>query len=163
MNPAYLTKSFPTRSTPSLVSLLERNEAFAQLRTGVEQIAALERDLAAALPDYLAPNVSPGPIKNGLLTLLTAHNALAARLRHLEPGLLQALQQRGWLVHAIKIRVQLQHAKPTSVAKKSPSIKGWLYLPTSLTPKNCPFTTANCRGANDRASSQKFSRTNIKN
>ncbi|UUM21724.1 DUF721 domain-containing protein [Mycoavidus sp. SF9855] len=119
MNPAYLTKSLPTRSTPSLVSLLERNEAFAQLRTGVEQIAALERDLAAALPDYLAPNVSPGPIKNGLLTLLTAHNALAARLRHLEPGLLQALQQRGWLVHAIKIRVQLQHAKPTSVAKKT--------------------------------------------
>jgi hypothetical protein len=76
------------------------------LRAGVEQIAALERDLAELLPDYLATSVEPGFIKDGVLAIFAAHNALAARLRHLEPRLVADLQQRGWAVESLKIRVR---------------------------------------------------------
>ncbi|GJH21343.1 DUF721 domain-containing protein [Caballeronia novacaledonica] len=91
--------------------MLDRTDAFRALRAGVEQVAALQRDLSSLLPDYLASNVEPGFIKDGVLALFAAHNALAARLRHLEPRLLSDLQQRGWAVNALKIRVRPQSMK----------------------------------------------------
>ncbi|MFC0400446.1 DUF721 domain-containing protein [Paraburkholderia rhizosphaerae] len=98
--------SFDPRRPQRLADLLARTDAFSALRAGVEQIAALERDLNALLPDYLATSVEPGFIKDGVLAIFAAHNALAARLRHLEPRLLADLQQRGWPVESLKIRVR---------------------------------------------------------
>lgn len=132
----------PANASP-VVKLLERNETFAQLRAGIEQISALKQDLATALPNYLAPNISVGPIKNGLLTLLTAHNALAARLRHLEPSLLQALQQRGWSVDTIKIRVQSPQTKPTLAAKEAHLSKTGLACLQDLCQKIAPSPLQN--------------------
>ena len=91
--------------------MLDRTDAFAALRAGVEQMAALEKTCATLLPDYLASSVEPGFIKDGVLALFAAHNALAARLRHLEPRLLADLQQRGWPVNALRIRVRPQPMK----------------------------------------------------
>jgi hypothetical protein len=104
---------FP-RSSPKATSLrpqpvaelLGRTEAFAALRAGVEQIAALERDLAQLLPDYLATSVEPGFVKDGALTLYAAHSALAARLRHLEPRLVAELQLRGWNIRTLAVKVR---------------------------------------------------------
>jgi hypothetical protein len=105
---------------PQAVSeVLNRTDAFAALRAGVEQIAALERDLTELLPDYLATSVEPGFIKDGVLALFAGHNALAARLRHLEPRLLSDLQQRGWPVNALRIRVRPQAVKDAPRAKEA--------------------------------------------
>lgn len=67
------SKRFGSLSTyrPQPVSeVLNRTDAFAALRAGVEQVASLQRDLTALLPDYLASHVEPGSIKDGTLTLL---------------------------------------------------------------------------------------------
>lgn len=72
----------------------------------MRQVAALEKDLATLLPDYLAPHVSAGAIKGEVLTIFAGHSALAARLRHLERGLVQDLQQRGWPVSGFKVKVR---------------------------------------------------------
>jgi hypothetical protein len=112
----------PPRPQP-VSDVLNRTDAFAALRAGVQQIAALEGDLAQLLPDYLAKSVEPGFIKDGVLTLFAAHNALAARLRHLEPTLLTDLQRRGWAVQTLKIRVRPQPLKeppPVKQARMSP-------------------------------------------
>ncbi|MGN7984976.1 DciA family protein [Burkholderia sp. 22313] len=90
--------------------VLNRTDAFAALRAGVEQVASLQRDLAALLPDYLANHVEPGSIKDGTLTLFAAHNALAARLRQVEPRLLADLQKRGWPVSTLRVRVRPKDA-----------------------------------------------------
>ncbi len=82
-------------------------------------MAALQRDLTALLPDYLASNVEPGFIKDGVLALFAAHNALAARLRHIEPRLLADLQQRGWAVDSLKIRVRPQAVRETAPPKQA--------------------------------------------
>ncbi|WP_323121549.1 DciA family protein [Burkholderia alba] len=98
-------------SRPQAVAdVLNRTDAYAALRAGVEQVTALRRDLGGLLPDYLANNVEPGFIKEGVLTLFAAHNALAARLRQVEPRLLSELQARGWPVAALKVRVRPQPA-----------------------------------------------------
>lgn len=115
---------FNLRRPQPLAEVLDRTDAFAALRAGVEQIAALEKDLRALLPDYLAASVEPGFIKDGVLALFAAHNALAARLRHLEPRLLADLQQRGWPVNSLKIRVRPRPAKeppPVKQARMSPA------------------------------------------
>jgi hypothetical protein len=85
-------KQFNVRRPQPVAEVLRRTDAFAALRAGVEQIAALEKDLRELLPDYLGSSVEPGFIKEGVLSLFAAHNALAARLRHLEPRLLSDLQ-----------------------------------------------------------------------
>lgn len=116
-------KQFDRRRPQPVAEVLGRTDAFAALRAGVEQIAALEKDLRELLPDYLATSVEPGFIKDGVLALFAAHNALAARLRHLEPRLLSDLQQRGWPVNALKIRVRPQPAKeppPIKQARMTP-------------------------------------------
>ncbi len=85
-------------------------------------MAALQRDLSTLLPDYLAANVEPGFIKDGVLALFAAHNALAARLRHIEPTLLADLQQRGWAVNSLRVRVRpqsMQDAVPPKQARMS--------------------------------------------
>ncbi len=86
--------------------VLGRTDAFAALRAGVEQTAALERELRELLPDYLASSVEPGFVRDGALALFAAHSALAARLRHLEPRLVADLQQRGWNVRTITVKVR---------------------------------------------------------
>jgi hypothetical protein len=119
------SRSRPDPRRPQAVAdVLDRTDAFRALRAGVEQVASLQRDLSALLPDYLASNVEPGFIKDGVLALFAAHNALAARLRHLEPRLLADLQQRGWAVNALKIRVRPQAMKepaPPKQARMSPA------------------------------------------
>jgi hypothetical protein len=119
-------RRFPSSSRPFLPprpqpvsEVLNRTDAFAALRAGVEQIAALERDLTQLLPDYLAKSVEPGFIKDGVLALFAAHNALAARLRHLEPRLVADLQQRGWAVNSLKVRVRPQPAKEPAPVKQA--------------------------------------------
>ncbi|WP_248320540.1 MULTISPECIES: DUF721 domain-containing protein [unclassified Caballeronia] len=110
---------FDPRRPQALADVLDRTDAFRALRAGVEQVAALQRDLTALLPDYLAANVEPGFIKDGVLALFAAHNALAARLRHIEPRLLSDLQQRGWAVDSLKIRVRPQSMKEAPPPKQA--------------------------------------------
>src|SRR6201991_5214758 len=116
---ASFARSNDARRPQRLADVLARTDAFSALRAGVEQIAALERDLTELLPDYLAASVEPGFIKDGVLALFAAHNALAARLRHLAPRLLSDLQQRGWPVNALKIRVRPQSMKEPPRVKQA--------------------------------------------
>lgn len=107
------------RAPQPLAEVLSRTDAFAPLRAGVEQISALQRDLDALLPDYLAASVEPGFIKDGKLALFAAHNALAARLRHLEPRLVADLQACGWALDGVRIRVRPQAVKEPPLPKQA--------------------------------------------
>lgn len=113
------SRSSAARFAQPVAEVLSRTDAFAPLRAGVEQIAAMERDLRKLLPDYLSTSVEPGFIKDGTLVLFAAHNALAARLRHLEPRLITDLQARGWTLNALRIRVRPQAVKEPSPLKQA--------------------------------------------
>ncbi|WP_322106093.1 DciA family protein [Paraburkholderia sp. J41] len=108
-----------SRAPQLLTEVLSRTDAFAPLRAGVEQMTAMRRDLDALLPDYLAASVEPGFIKDGKLALFAAHNALAARLRHLEPRLVADLQARGWALDGVRIRIRPQAVKDPAPPKQA--------------------------------------------
>src|SRR5260370_33683839 len=111
---------FDPRKPQALSDVLGRTSEFLALRAGVEQVTALQRDLIALLPDYLGSNVEPGFIKDGVLALFAGHNALAARLRHIEPRLLAALHQPGWAANALKIPARPQPMKDLAPPKQPP-------------------------------------------
>jgi hypothetical protein len=94
--------------------------------------------LGQQVVERLGSSVEPGFIKDGVLALFAAHNALAARLRHLEPRLLSDLQQRGWSVNSLRIRVRPQAVKeppPVKQARMTPAGADALHaLSESLAP-----------------------------
>ena len=86
-----------SKATP-LVSLLQRLEASKQCLDAVRAI----------LPAGLAAHVRPGPLDEEGWTLLAANSAVSAKLRQLQPHLMEALRQKGLKVNAIRVRVQTQ-------------------------------------------------------
>ncbi|KAG0187569.1 hypothetical protein DFQ28_006108 [Apophysomyces sp. BC1034] len=102
-----------------LAELMSSSAELAALQAGMRQVAALETALQAVLPDYLVPHVHTGPIKDQTLTLFADHNALAARLRHLAPTVLAELQQRGFSLRAIKVRVRPRAMPATPQGKQA--------------------------------------------
>jgi hypothetical protein len=79
-----------------LVSLLQR------LRASQQCLEAIR----AVLPPSLAAHVHAGPLDDEGWTLLVPNSALSAKLRQLQPRLLEALAQKGCKVNAIRLRVQ---------------------------------------------------------
>lgn len=103
---------------------LSGNRGFAALNQELARRASLADDLAATLPDYLRASVAPAALQDGVLVLLAGHNALAARLRHLEPRIVGALQARGWSVRGLRMRVSplpARPAMPPKTARLSPT------------------------------------------
>ncbi|MDE2402214.1 MAG: DUF721 domain-containing protein [Burkholderiales bacterium] len=62
----------------------------------------------AVLPGALAASVRAGPIDDEGWTLLASNAAVSAKLRQLQPRLMEALLQNGIKVNAIRVRVQTQ-------------------------------------------------------
>ncbi len=60
------------------------------------------------LPLALRSGVQAGPIDGPEWCLLAANSAVAAKLRQLSPALTAHLRSKGWEVHSIRIKVQMQ-------------------------------------------------------
>lgn len=85
------------RAAP-MVSLMQRLQASQQCLEVVR----------AVLPAAMAAHVRPGPLDDEGWTLLAANSAVSAKLRQLQPHLMEALRQKGLKVNAIRVRVQTQ-------------------------------------------------------
>jgi hypothetical protein len=85
-----------TEASPALASLASR------ARDANDRLAAIE-DL---IPAELRPSVKAGPAEGDAWSLLVAGNAAAAKLRQLTPAFLARLQERGWRVDTLRIKVR---------------------------------------------------------
>lgn len=70
------------------------------------RMASLQADVAKALP-MVAGSCSVLSFDQGVLVLGSPNAAVAARLKQQLPKLTGALQQRGWQVASIRIKVQV--------------------------------------------------------
>ena len=62
--------------------------------------------IRASLPPAMAAHVKAGPLDEEGWTLLAANSAVSAKLRQLQPRLIEALAKKGLKVNAIRVRVQ---------------------------------------------------------
>lgn len=85
---------------------LRRSAPLAALRERLKESNERFEAIRASLPAGLATHVAPGPVDAEGWSLLVANASVAAKLRQIRPRLEAILQQRGWQVSAIRIKVQ---------------------------------------------------------
>ena len=107
MNPKHSSRPPPV--TPDALRIeqaLAQSAPLARLQTLMRDSNARFEAIRPAMPPMLAAHVRPGPVDETGWSLLAANAAVAAKLRQLQPRLEALLQERGWQVSAIRVKVQ---------------------------------------------------------
>jgi hypothetical protein len=97
------------RSPKVATDFLKRNDKMAALLPAIERMAALQKDCAATLPSMFS-HCEILAFEEGHLLLSTPSSAVAAKLKQQLPKLQDTLQQRGWQINNIRLRVQMMKA-----------------------------------------------------
>jgi hypothetical protein len=97
---------------------LRKNDRIASLLPTAMRMAKLQRDCAAALPAmFTACDVLS--FQDGALVLAVPSSAVAARLKQQVPKLQATLQQRGWQVESIRLKVQVTRSMPPAAQMRT--------------------------------------------
>ena len=88
-----------------MAQALDGNATLAGLLSGHRRAQACYAQVRSKLPGPLATQVRAGPIDGAAWTLLAAHGAAAAKLRHVLPTLLDALQATEPGITEIRVKV----------------------------------------------------------
>lgn len=89
---------------------LAGDDGLASLLARVRASQARLDALADVLPGLLRQHVRAGPLDDEGWTLLAANSAVAAKLRHLLPTLMETLVAKGWQATSIRVKVQSTQA-----------------------------------------------------
>ena len=140
-----------TRRTPTskgVADFLRDHDKMASLMPSITRMAALQRDCAAALPTMFM-YCAVLQFEAGNLVLSVPNAALASKLKQQLPKLTAVLQQRGWQVSAIRLKVQvgasLDHAAPVKkLSLPDQAVSALAQLETKLepTPRNADLLNA---------------------
>ena len=88
--------------------LLDSLPELQSLNRELRQLAALQNALTELLPGNLATSSGVALAKAGELTLFADNGAVAAKLRHMAPRILESLRQRGFEITGIHLQVQVR-------------------------------------------------------
>ena len=88
--------------------LLDSLPELQSLNRELRQLAALQNALTELLPGNLATSSGVALAKSGELTLFADNGAVAAKLRHMAPRILESLRQRGFEITGIHLQVQVR-------------------------------------------------------
>ncbi len=91
-----------------LAQALASHQALARLGELMQESNRRMAIVAVALPGALKRFVKPGPVDEEGWTLLAANAAVAAKLRHLQPRLLELLAEQGIPPAKLRIKVLQQ-------------------------------------------------------
>ena len=89
----------------SLLQAAQESPTLAQLSQLMRESTLRLRALDALLAPALRTAIQAGPIEGTSWCLLVSSNAAAAKIRQMLPALLAHLQQQGFEVHTIRLKV----------------------------------------------------------
>jgi hypothetical protein len=95
---------------PQVDRALSGSSPLASLLQRLKASQACLEVVKTCLPSAMAPHVKAGPLDDEGWTLLAANAAVSAKLRQLQPLLMDALTKKSLHVKAIRVRVQNQQA-----------------------------------------------------
>ena len=90
---------------PPVTSVLGRSPSLSSLMQRLKASQDCLEVVRACLPPAMAAHVKAGPLDDEGWTLLAANSAVSAKLRQLQPRLIEALAEKGIKVNAIRVRV----------------------------------------------------------
>ncbi len=109
------------KSAKGAAEFLRSHDKLAALLPTITRMAALQKDCAAALPAMFA-QCAVLQFEADQLVLSVPNAALAARLKQQCPKLQEELQQRGWQVNAIRLKVQVGKTLEKSKTSVKPGL-----------------------------------------
>lgn len=108
-------KKLPTAS--GIATYLQTNDKIAPLLPTIRRNASLQKECEAVLPSMFT-SCEILQLNEEQLTLSTPNAALASKLKQQLPKLQAHLQQRGWQINAIRIKVQVKPSTTRIVPNK---------------------------------------------
>jgi hypothetical protein len=100
---------------------LRANARLASLMPTAMRMGRLQNDCAAVLPPVFG-NCDVLSFQEGALVIAVPTSAVAAKLKQQVLKLQNALQQRGWQVESIRLKVQVARAMPPQVEMRTLSL-----------------------------------------
>jgi hypothetical protein len=91
---------------PPVTKVLSRPSPLASLMKRLKASQDCLEVVRTCLPPAMAPYVKAGPLDDEGWTLLAANSSVSAKLRQLQPRLIEALAEKGIKINAIRVRVQ---------------------------------------------------------
>lgn len=89
----------------SLTQAIDSAPSLARLAGLAEQSSAMYRSVENLIPPALRPHILPGAVLERDWCLVVSHGASAAKLRQLLPRLCTHLQQGGWDIQTVRIKI----------------------------------------------------------
>lgn len=127
---------------------LRRNDKISPLLPTIQRNASLQKDCGAILPPMF-DSCEVMQLADGQLTLSAPNAAIAAKLKQQCPKLQSHLQDRGWQINAIRIKVQVRRvvekvAPPKQLALPGRALQAFGALENALedTPQNADLRAA---------------------
>lgn len=129
-----------TRVTLGVTDFLQKHDKLGMLLPTLERLGTLEKACAMALP-VIFETCSVLNLEAGQLVLAAPNAALASKLKQQLPKLQSFLQQQGWQVNAIRIKVQVGKIHEKSITSKqivlsNRALTAFAALEDSLEPSN---------------------------
>ncbi|MEW6164089.1 MAG: DciA family protein [Pseudomonadota bacterium] len=97
---------------------------FARLAEQANRLRHLQQLLDATLPAHLLPGTRIANLKRGKIVIHAASGAVAVKLRHLSPRLVEHFNQQGQEVTALEVRVQAHRPSTAGKRTKQPKVLG---------------------------------------
>lgn len=107
----------------AVTDYLRAHDKMAALLPAVARLVTLQKDCSSVLP-ALFDACTVVQFETGQLVVTAPNSALAAKLKQQLPKLQEALQQRGWQVSAIRIKVQVRKIAEKKVHEKTLVLPG---------------------------------------
>lgn len=89
----------------SLTQAIDSAPSLARLAGLADQSSAMYRSVENLIPPALRPHILPGAVQERDWCLVVSHGASAAKLRQLLPRLCTHLQQGGWDIQTVRIKI----------------------------------------------------------
>ena len=90
----------------------QRSDSLSHLAEHAARLVRLQAILAEELPPFLAESCGVANLKGTELVIHARGGAMAARLKNMLPGILEAYARRGVLLSGIKVRVEVRNPAP---------------------------------------------------
>lgn len=97
---------------------LDRGDGTSRLVPQAALLLAIRQHLYDVLPDNLRRSCAIANYKQGVVVVIAGNNAVAAKLRHYEPRIIEALGKRGLKATGIRVEVQGAHSFTPQVSEK---------------------------------------------
>jgi hypothetical protein len=92
----------------SFLRTLEQNPEHVDLLAQANQLNKIRQAIAEAdvIPAPINRHYKLGPLSQGTLIILAENASVATKLKHISPSILSKIQQLGWKITTVKIKLQ---------------------------------------------------------